>query len=125
MLWDLLRDGWTYAIVLRNFFRIRKEISTFLNKYVSSNTTELEEQLKSTDFLKQLDYLTDITTYLNNLNLNFQSRNQMVSDLIKIINGFRKKIRNFQNFFGKIDLSHFPSCKQLVEELSDETKARN
>ena len=73
MLWDLLRDGWTYAIVLRNFFRIRKEISTFLNKYVSLNTAKLEEQFKSRDFLKEIPYLTDITTYLNELNLNLQA----------------------------------------------------
>ena len=73
---------------LERFFGTRKEFPTFLNKYVLSNTTELEELPQSTDLLKQLAYLKDITTYLNNLNLNLQGRNQIVSYLIGIINGF-------------------------------------
>ena len=43
---------------------------------------ELEEQLKSIDFLKQLAYLTDIATYLKNLNLNnFQVAFCLLKDL--------------------------------------------
>lgn len=105
---------------LERFFQIRKEIPAFLNQFVSSDTTQLEEDLQNTDFLKQLAFLTDITSHLNELNLKLQGRNQLVSDLIGNINGFRNKLRILKFSLENNDLAHFSSCRRLAEELKDE-----
>ncbi|XP_072401591.1 EPM2A-interacting protein 1-like [Diabrotica undecimpunctata] len=82
---------------MERFFAIRKEIPAFLNKYVSSDTTELEEKFKDPEFLRQL-----------------------VSDLIAMINGFRNKLNVFKRALEKNNLTHFPSCLQIAEEFNGE-----
>lgn len=105
---------------LERFFGIRKDIPAFLNKFVSADTTQLEEELQSVDFLKELAFLTDITTHLNELNLNLQGRNKLMLDLIGNVNGFRNKLKIFKLSLSKNDLSHFSSCRKLAEESEDD-----
>ncbi|XP_072389291.1 general transcription factor II-I repeat domain-containing protein 2A-like [Diabrotica undecimpunctata] len=105
---------------MERFFAIRKVIPAFLNKYVSSDTTELEEKFKDPEFLRQLAFITDLTNHLNMLNLSLQGRNQTVSDLIGMINGFRNKLNVFKRALEKNNLTHFPSCLQIAEEFNGE-----
>jgi len=105
---------------MERFFAIRKEIPPFLNKYVSSDTTELEEKFQDPEFLRQLAFITDLTNHLNSLNLSLQGRNQTVSDLVGIINGFRNKLNVFKHALEKNNLTHFPSCLKLAEEPNSE-----
>ncbi|XP_050508033.1 general transcription factor II-I repeat domain-containing protein 2A-like [Diabrotica virgifera virgifera] len=105
---------------MERFFAIRKEIPAFLNKYVSSDTTELEEEFKDPEFLRQLAFITDLTNHLNMLNLSLQGRNQTVSDLIGMINGFRNTLNVFKRALEKNNLTHFPSCLQIAEEFNGE-----
>ena len=107
---------------LERFFAIRKEIPEFLNKFVSSDTTELEEEIQSPEFLKQLAFLTDMTNHLNTLNLSFQGRNQVVSDMVGIVNGFRNKLKIFKRSLENNELTHFPCCLQLAAEKDQETR---
>lgn len=104
---------------LERFFGIRKEIPAFLNKFVSTDTTQLEEELQSVDFLKELAFLTDITAHLNELNLSLQGRNQLISDLMGNINGFRNKLKLFKLSLNKNDLAYFSSCGKIAKELED------
>lgn len=104
---------------MERFFAIRKEIPAFLNKYVPSDTTELEVKFQDPEFLRQLAFLTDLTNHLNSLNLSLQGRNQTVSDLIGIINGFRNKLKVFKHALENKNLTHFPSCLQLAEEFKE------
>lgn len=104
---------------LERFFGIRKEIPAFLKKFVKTDTTHLEEEIQSVDFLKELAFLTDITTHLNELNLNLQGKNQLVSDLMGNVDGFRNKLRVFKSSLNRNDLSHFLSCRKLAEENED------
>ena len=106
---------------LERFFAIRKEIPEFLNKFVSSDTTELEEEIQSPEFLKQLAFLTDMTNHLNTLNLSLQGRNQVVSDMVGIVNGFRNKLKIFKRSLENNELTHFPCCLQLAAEKDQET----
>ena len=69
------------------------------------------------EFIWQLAFLTDFTNHLNSLNLSLQGRNQTVSDLIGIINGFRNKLKVFKHALENKNLTHFPSCLQLAEEF--------
>ncbi|XP_025405785.1 general transcription factor II-I repeat domain-containing protein 2A-like [Sipha flava] len=105
---------------MERFFSIRNEIPAFLNKYVLSDTTEQEEKFQDPEFLKQLAFITDLTNHLNSLNLSLQGRNQTVSDLVGIINGFWNKLNVFKYTLEKNNLTHFPSCLKLAEELNSE-----
>lgn len=105
---------------MERFFTIRKQIPAFLSEYVSSDTTELEEKFQDPEFLRQLAFLTDLTNHLNSLNLSLQGRNQTISDLIGLINGFRNKLNVFKHALEKNNLAHFPSCLQLAEEFNNE-----
>lgn len=53
---------------MERFFAIRKDIPAFLNKYVPSDTSELEKKLEDPEFVVQLASLTDLTNHLNILN---------------------------------------------------------
>ncbi|XP_025423341.1 general transcription factor II-I repeat domain-containing protein 2A-like [Sipha flava] len=105
---------------MERFFSIRKEIPAFLNKYVSSDTTELEDKFQDPEFLRQSAFITDLTNHLNSINLSLQGRNQTVSDLVGIINGFWNKLNVFKHALEKNNLTHFPSYLKLAEELNSE-----
>lgn len=105
---------------LERFFGLRKDIPEFLNQFVSSDTADLENLLRSSKFLQQLAFLTDITGYLNELNLKLQGKDQLVSDLVSHINGFRSKLNLFFTALELNDLTHFRCCRQLTEEFTDE-----
>ena len=107
---------------LRRFFGLRKEIPEFLKNHVSADTTELESKLESTDFLKELAFLADITEHLNGLNLNLQGKNQLISDLIGHVNGFRNKLKLFIATLRVNNLTHFKTCAKLSEESDEENK---
>lgn len=104
---------------MERFFAIRKDIPAFLNKYVPSDTTELEKKLEDPEFLVQLAFLTDLTNHLNILNSSLQGKNQTISDLLSIINGFRSKLKVFKQTLEDKNLIHFPSCLQLAEEFKE------
>lgn len=104
---------------MERFFAIKKEIPTFLNKYVPSDTTELEKKFEDPEFLVQLAFLTDLINHLNILNSSLQGKNQTISILVGIINGFRSKLKLFKQTLENKSLAHFPSCLQLADEFKD------
>ena len=104
---------------LQRFFEIRREIPDFINQFVSQDTVQLEKEIKSFDFLKELAFLTDITNHLNDLNQKLQGRNKIISDLLGNVNGFQNKLSLFKLSLENHDLTHFPSCHQLIEQIKD------
>lgn len=66
------------GLCLERFFTMRKELLTFLREIVSVETSEIEDNLESQDFLKELAFLTDMTKHLNDLNLKLQGKNKLV-----------------------------------------------
>jgi len=107
---------------LERFFGVRKEIVQFLKEFVKANTADLEDEIQSTDFLKQLAFLTDLTRHLNELNLKLQGRHQCISDLVGHIDGFRNKLKLFISSLSKNNLTHFQSCSTLSEEAKEGNK---
>ncbi|KAJ8890800.1 hypothetical protein PR048_010309 [Dryococelus australis] len=97
-----------------------KEISEFLCHLLSSDTTDLEKVLRSSDFLLQLAFLTAITGYLNKLNLKLQGKDHLVSDLVGYINRFRSTLNLFTPALEKNDLTHVSCCRQLTEVFEDD-----
>ena len=67
--------------VLKRFWEIRNEIKIFLeikNKSI--------EELKNINWLQDLAFVTDITGYLNELNLKLQGRNNPSWIVLKLLN---------------------------------------
>jgi hypothetical protein len=104
---------------LERFFALRNKMPTFFSNYVKPDPNALEVQLRDREFLKELAHLTDITGHLNDIKTKLQGNDQTVPSLFGNVNGFRNKLSLFNTCLGKSDLSHFPSCKDLAEELKD------
>jgi hypothetical protein len=98
---------------------LRREIPLFLKDEVSSDTTDLEQEMLNPTFLCELAFLTDITKHMNDLNMKLQRKQQNVSYLFGHVNGFRNKLKLFKTAIERNDLTHSPCCKELAEELSN------
>jgi hypothetical protein len=84
------------GIALSDFFAWRREVPMFLKDEISSDTTELEQEMLNPTFLCELAFLTDITKHMNYLNMKLQGKQQNVSNLFGHINGFRNKLKLFK-----------------------------
>ena len=102
---------------LESFFGVVEFIPTFLKESVKADTTELEEKLQDPAYLTELAYLTDLTNHLNELNLKLQGKNKTVSHLMSDVNAFRSKLRLLKIRLEKSDLTHFATCRKLVEDF--------
>ncbi|XP_031746573.1 general transcription factor II-I repeat domain-containing protein 2B-like [Xenopus tropicalis] len=100
---------------LVRFFALRKEIHLYLSDIKCDSY--LLEHLTDVSFLTALAFLTDITQFLNSLNLNLQGRDQNVSQLYSHIAAFRNKLHLLKSFLAKNDLTHFESCCELFQEM--------
>jgi hypothetical protein len=100
------------------FFALRREIPLFLKTEISSDTTDLDQEMLNHTFLCELAFLSDITKHMNDLNMKLQGKQQNVSDLFGHVNGFRNKLKLFNTAIQRNDLTHFPCCKELAEDLS-------
>lgn len=99
---------------------MRKELLTFLREIVSVETSEIEDNLESQDFLKELAFLTDMTKYLNDLNLKLQGKNKLISDLMSNVNDFRNKLKLFLSNIDNNDLTYFKHCREVVDGFPDD-----
>jgi hypothetical protein len=77
---------------LERFFALRREIPLFLKDEISSDTTDLEQEMLNPTFLSELTFLTDITKHMNNLNMKLQGKQQNVLNLFGHVNGFHSKL---------------------------------
>jgi hypothetical protein len=103
---------------LERFSALRREIPSFLKDEISSDTTDLEQEMLNPTFFCELVFLTDITKHMNDLNMKLQRKNQNVSNLFGHVNGFRNKLKLFETAIERNNLTYFPCCKELAEKLS-------
>jgi hypothetical protein len=96
---------------------LRREITLFLKDEISSDTTDLEQEMLDPTFLCELAFLTDITKHMNDLNIKLQGKQQNVSNIFGHVNGFLNKLKLFKTAIERDDLTHFLCCKELAEEL--------
>jgi hypothetical protein len=59
---------------LEQFFALRREIPLFLKDEISSDTTDLEQEMLNPTFICELAFLTDITKHMNDLNMKLQGK---------------------------------------------------
>lgn len=100
---------------LIRFYELRHEILSFLQQHVPSSV-DLQHKLTDIDFLQDLAFLTDITQYLNVLNLQLQGKKQTIFQMMGFVDGFKRKLRLFKSALTKNELFHFPSCEKLSRE---------
>jgi hypothetical protein len=96
---------------LKRFFAFRREIPFFPKDEISSDTTDLKQEMLNPTFLCELAFLTDITKHMNNLNMKLQRKQQNVSNLFGHVNGFRNKLKLFKTAIERNDLTHFRAVK--------------
>lgn len=77
------------------------------------------EKLEDITFLCNLAFLTDITKYLNDLNLSLQGKNKNVFQLIAQIEGFKEKVLLFKKNFEEKNLFHFENLNNMPKEYSE------
>lgn len=101
---------------LEKFFAIRKEILLFLQEVSIAKCDEYKFFLENLEFLCELAFITDLTNHLNILNLKLQRGNQIISQLVSVIDSFRRQLLLFKNHIEAGTLYFFPSCQILFEE---------
>ncbi|XP_067121590.1 general transcription factor II-I repeat domain-containing protein 2-like [Centruroides vittatus] len=95
--------------VLKRFITLLDEIVIFLE----TKNYECAE-LKDGQWIKDLAFSVDITSYLNQLNLKLRGKNHVVTTLFDNINAFKQKLSLWRKQIEKENLSHFESCQYLL-----------
>jgi len=105
---------------LKRFFSLRKEIHEFM----SQKGRDLP-QLMDIEWLCDLAFLADIMGHFNELNLKLQGRGKFVSALFDHVKAFERKLKLLQKQLREGNLAHFPACKELADEESEEDQDRD
>ena len=63
--------------------------------------------------VSKLSFLVDITSHINDLNLKLQGKENLIFDLYRTVNEFRRKLVFFESQLEGRNLSHFPCLKEF------------
>ena len=94
--------------VLLCFYNLQKEINHFL-----TDKNKADPILSNPVWVSKLSFLVDITSHINDFNLKLQGKENLICDLYRIVNGFRRKLVLFESQLEVKNLSHFPCLKQF------------
>ena len=100
--------------VSSTFVNLLEPIITFLKEKKKSYP-----QMENDKWMQDLMFLTDIMNHLQTLNLAFQRKNKIVSDLTQTIFSFQNKIRVFQRDILSRKFSHFLNISRRVNTFPD------
>ena len=101
--------------MLERFHGLLKEVIIFMNyKKQMAKFPELEDH----EWVAKLSFLVDMSSELNQLNLKLQGPNQLVTDIIKYIDLFEKKLELIK---GNIRASNFKNLPKLKENPPTDT----
>lgn len=98
--------------VLKRFHNLLDEIVNFLN--IKNKLNEFGE-LKDEQWLNDLFFSVDVSSYLNELNLSLQGKGLFIYDTYTNTISFTTKLKLFSQQFRKEQLIHFPTLKQRSE----------
>jgi len=94
--------------VLRRFFDLLEEIDSFMK----SKNKEVPE-LKDSNFISNLAFLTDITEHLNDLNTKLQGKDQIITQMFDHIKSFKVKLSLWNKQISNGNFIHFHALKSL------------
>ena len=98
----------SHGNVLKRFFALRNEIASFVKMKNMAVTL-----LADATFQCNLAFLSDITHYLNELNLKLQGKKQIITQMYDHVKSFKVKLRLWIKQLGKGNLAHFSTLKYL------------
>lgn len=97
---------------LKRFFDLRLEIEMFMNE-----KNKIVSELSDESWILEFAFLTDITTFLNELNIKLQGKEKLLSDMYTDIKLFQVKLKLLYNNFDQQILYHFSCCKSAIESF--------
>ncbi|KAG5315467.1 F200A protein, partial [Acromyrmex insinuator] len=103
----------------RHKFLIHRKFKLFLEEY---KTVYIDVPLHypvhwlNVTFLTKLAFITDINNQLRLLNLKLQRMNQNISQLVRHVDSFRRKLQLLKSHLNDNIFHFFPSCQILLEE---------
>ncbi|XP_073807411.1 general transcription factor II-I repeat domain-containing protein 2-like [Danio rerio] len=99
---------------LQRFFSLKEEIRHFLDE-----KGQPMKQLSDPVWLANLAFLVDITKHLNELNVNLQGKDAVVSQLYAHIKAFGIKLQLFQRHLSLTEpcTAHFPALKEVIDSF--------
>lgn len=104
---------------LNRLFNLREEVLQFLE---TENIADWAIQaLKDKKFILDLAFLADITTFLNEFNLELQGKEKNLCDLSKILFNFKTKIFLLISEVQAGDFSSFPKTSLIYVKQDDGT----
>jgi hypothetical protein len=100
--------------MLNRVFQLRECISEFLE-----SKNKLYPQFKDPEWISRLAFLADITTHINNLNMQLQGKDNLAPELMGKISAFELKLQLWERQLSNGNYSHF---QRLTEsECTDPT----
>lgn len=93
-------------------FILGKEINIFMNK-----KEKIFSQLSDKKWILDLAFLTDITTFLNELNVKLQGKEKLLPDMYSDIKSFSVKLKLLYKHIDEKKLDHFVYCKKAMEKF--------
>ena len=84
---------------LQHFFALWEDMHSFLQNEDIANSEKHQIQLQDEDFLCSLAFVTDVTAYLNVMNMNLQGKSRNISQLLGYVDALRRKQQLFNVFF--------------------------
>ena len=93
--------------MLKQFYDLREEIFTFMDM-----KGRLVSELQNEDWIRDLAFLVDLTSYLNELNLKLKGRGQLVHDMYKHVKVFQSKLQLWERQLRDGKTFHFPTLAQ-------------
>ncbi|KAJ3611166.1 hypothetical protein NHX12_021182 [Muraenolepis orangiensis] len=75
-------------------------------------------ELRNKKFLCEVAFLCDITSHLNALNLQLQGRGRVITDTYATVRAFKTKLRLWETQILQENLSHFPHCQTMKEQVA-------
>ncbi|XP_074488096.1 general transcription factor II-I repeat domain-containing protein 2-like [Sebastes fasciatus] len=99
--------------VLKRCFELHEEICQFMESK-GRDTTELRDK----KLRCEVAFLCDITSHLNALNLQLQGRGHVITEMYATVRAFKTKLRLWETQMLQENLSHFPCCQTMKEQVS-------
>lgn len=95
------------------FYDLIPQITIFFeNKNILEKFTDLSDY----SWILKVAFLSDITSHLNNLNIQLQGRDCLIVDTVSKILAFQRKLNIYREQFENFDFTNFPKfCNAIVQ----------
>ena len=98
------------GMVLSRFWSLKDSVHQFLTEI--NELSEERKYLLDDEWLNDLDFLVDITSHLNDLNVKLQGGSKLFTNMCNDVNSFEKKLGLFVGQIAQKKLDNFPHLKQ-------------